>query len=225
MTRNLFASALFAGLAAGVLAALLQLTFVVPLLLEGELYETGTRTHFTATGVQSDAGTPPVFDQMSRHIGTVAMNLITYTGFALVLVAGFAFANRFGHVIDARQGALWGLMGFISLHLAPAFGLPPELPGTVGADLQPRQIWWSATALATAIGIALIAYRKGPVLVAAGIVLIALPHLIGAPQIDTYFGTAPPELASHFVTRSLGVAALSWIALGAMAGALWSRRT
>jgi hypothetical protein len=33
---------------------------------------------------------------------------------------------------------------------APAIGLPPELPGIEAAALQSRQLWWVATAVATA---------------------------------------------------------------------------
>ncbi len=48
MVQRLFAGGLFAGLSAGALAALLQLVFVVPLIHQGELYETGVLTHFAA---------------------------------------------------------------------------------------------------------------------------------------------------------------------------------
>ena len=48
MAKNLFVSAICAGIAAGLLASVLQFTFVIPLLLEGELYETGARVHFGA---------------------------------------------------------------------------------------------------------------------------------------------------------------------------------
>ena len=47
MVKNLFVSAICAGIAAGLLASVLQFTFVIPVLLEGELYETGARVHFT----------------------------------------------------------------------------------------------------------------------------------------------------------------------------------
>jgi predicted cobalt transporter CbtA len=37
MVKNLFVSAICAGIAAGLLASVLQFTFVIPVLLEGEL--------------------------------------------------------------------------------------------------------------------------------------------------------------------------------------------
>ncbi|MBL4811838.1 MAG: CbtA family protein [Rhodobacteraceae bacterium] len=224
MTKHLMTCALFAGLAAGALAVLLQLTFITPLLFEGELFETGARVHFANGVAESPAGAPPVWGEISRHLGTFGMNLISYTGFAFLLVAGFALAERSGHEVTARKGAIWGLAGFIAVNLAPAFGLPPELPGTIAAELGARQTWWVGCVLATIAGLAALGFGRSPVIIAAGMVLIALPQIIGAPHIGTYFGVAPPELASHFVTRSLGVAAMSWTLLGTIAGGLWANK-
>ena len=119
---------------------------------------------------------------------------------------------------------MWGLAGFIAVQLAPAFGLPPELPGTAAADRGARQIWWAGCVLATLLGIASMTYVRNAAGIAVGVLLIAAPHVIGAPHLDAYYGIAPPELASHFVTRSLGVAAASWVMLGSIAGALWARK-
>lgn len=225
MTRQIFASALFAGLAAGVLAALLQFAFVVPLLLEGELFETGARVHFAgADGVpQSVAGGVGLSAELGRHLGTLAMNLIAYTGFALVLVAGFALAQRAGHRVTPRSGLVWGLAGFVAVQLAPAAGLPPELPGTTAADLGLRQGWWALCVATTAAGLGLIAFGRGALALAGAVVLILLPHVVGAPHLDTYFGIAPPELSALFATRSLAVAAASWAVLGLVAATFWSR--
>lgn len=224
MTRHVFTSALFAGLAAGVLAAMLQFVFVIPFILEGELYETGARLHFAVDGsTQSAAGAPALGFDLNRHGLTVAMNLIAYSGFGLLMVAGFALAERFGHKVTTRQGLLWGLAGFVAVQLAPAAGLPPELPGTIGAEILPRQMWWTSTVAATIGGLAVLAYGRGPLLILCGVALLLVPHLIGAPHLDTYFGVAPPELAAHFVARSLAVGAASWALLGVIAAYFWSR--
>ncbi|MEE9427193.1 MAG: CbtA family protein [Paracoccaceae bacterium] len=229
MTKNLFTSALFAGLAAGLIAALLQFWLVIPLLLEGELYEIGLRAHFAVghdTPVQSPSGPAGTLTQdISRHAMTLGFNVIAFTAFALIMVAGMAFAQRFGHNITARTGAIWGLAGYTAMHLAPAVGLPPELPGTIAAEVELRQIWFLATVAATALGLGLIAFGKNPVLIIIGIAALAMPHIVGAPQLDTYFGIAPPELASLFVTRSLGVAAVGWVTLGTVAGYFWARHS
>ncbi|MEP2531097.1 CbtA family protein [Shimia sp.] len=220
MTKNLLSSAVFAGLIAGLIAALLQFVFVIPLLLEGELYESGTRVHFLVDGMtQSEKGTPGLGGEWSRHAMTVAFNVVTYTGYGLLLVAAMGFArDRTGLAVSAKNGLIWGLCGFIAVQLAPAAGLPPELPGTPAAELAPRQVWWIATILATAAGLALIAFGRGLPAHAAGLALILIPHLVGAPHLDTYFGIAPPELSAEFATISMGVAIVGWCLLGYFAG-------
>lgn len=225
MTKHLVSSAVFAGLAAGLCAAFLQFIFVTPLLLEGELFETGARMHFAAGGAapQSEAGNVSLAGEPMRHVLTLAMDLVTYTGFALLMVAGFAFAARRGIQLTPRRGLVWGLAGFLAIQLAPAVGLPPELPGTMAADLAARQIWWVATAVSTIGGLALIAFGgdlpKG--LVGAGLIL--LPQLVGAPHPVAHFGIAPPELSAQFATASLGVAAASWAILGLATAYFWTR--
>ncbi len=227
MTKNLFTSALFAGLAAGLVATLLQFWLLIPLLLEGELYEIGIRAHFAVghdTPVQSPAGPERIIElDLSRHLITVGFSVIAYTAFALIMVAFMALAERTGHRITPRVGIIWGLAGFLAMHLAPAIGLPPELPGTIAAEVELRQVWWLATVLLSATGLGLIAFGNTLILNFIGIIALALPHIIGAPMLDTYFGIAPPELSALFATRSLGVAAASWVTLGFVAAYFWSR--
>lgn len=225
MTQRLFASALFAGLAAGLVAALLQFVFVIPLLLEGELYETGMRVHFTDGSAESPAGAPALGWDLARHGLTVGMSVVSYTAYGLLLTAGIAMAAMRGHATSARRGLIWGIAGFLAVALAPAFGLPPELPGTIGAPIGARQTWWIATVALSVAGVALIAFARGGRVwpVAAGAVLLAVPHLIGAPTPERYFGVSAPELAALFTVRSLGVAAVAWAVLGAVAGYFWSR--
>lgn len=56
-----------------------------------------------------------------------------------------------------------------------------------------------------------------------GMVILLLPHIIGAPHLDTYFGIAPPELSAEFVTVSMGVAAVGWTLLGYFAAYFFER--
>lgn len=225
MTKHLVSSAIFAGLVAGLCAAVLQFLFVTPLLLEGELFETGARLHFAAAGSApySAASDVSLGEEPMRHALTVAMNLVTYTGFALLMVAGFALAERRGYGVTARAGLIWGLAGFLAVQLAPAVGLPPELPGTAAADLHGRQLWWVATVVASAAGLALIAFGGNRALGLLGAVLLLAPHVAGAPHLADYHGVAPPELSAQFVTASLGVAAASWTVLGLVTAWFWTR--
>ena len=223
--QRIFASALFAGLAVGLIAAALQFAFVIPLLLEGELYETGARVHFSATGsAQSDAGAPPYTAEHMRHLLTIAFNMINYTAFGLFMVAGYAWIEKRGGTVVVRDGILWGIAGFAIVMMAPAFGLPPELPGTIAPEVEPRQIWWIGTVLATLAGLVAIGFGKSLLMFALGVILILAPHVIGAPHLDTYFGIAPPELSAHFVTRTLGVGFVAWVLLGGLTAYFWNRQ-
>jgi len=227
MTRQIFASALFAGLAAGAGAFLLQYVFINPLIIEGELYETGVRAHFAASldaPVQSPAGLDVDTERdITRDIQSFGFALIVYTAFALLLVSGMALAEHFGRKVTPKQGIVWGLAAFAAIQLAPAFGLPPELPGTVGAELEMRQGWWLFCVGMTALGIGLIAFGPGLILPLLGIAAILAPHIVGAPHLDTYFGVAPPELSAQFATASLAVSAASWVTLGLLASLFMNR--
>jgi cobalt transporter subunit CbtA len=223
MIKNLLSSAVLAGVAAGLIAALLQFYFVIPHLLEGELYESGARIHFATDGsTQSDRLQPPLDRDFARHAMTAGFNIITYTCYGLILLAAMIFADGKGHKLTPRTGLIWGVAGFVAIQLAPGIGQPPVLPGAIGAELGPRQLWWALTILATATALALIAFARGP-LALISIPLLLAPHVIGAPYLDTYFGVAPPELAARFATLSLGTALAGWSSLGLLCAYFWCK--
>ncbi len=239
MFRKIFGSALLAGLIAGVVASALQHAFVVPVLVEAEAYETGDIVHFggvspadaahdhgdmAAAHAHSHADAASAGFDWERFAFTTLATIVTFSGFGLMLVAGFALAERVGVAPRASVvGVLWGLAGFAAVQLAPAMGLAPELPGSAAAEMGARQTWWLGTILATAIGLALAALSRSPAIALAGIALIAAPHVIGAPHPDAFAGVAPPELSSLFAARSLGVGAIAWAVLGGLAGMFWTR--
>lgn len=232
MIHRMLAGGLVAGFAAGLLAALLHFAFLQKIILLAEEYERGAVVHFAGGGEAShgaehdhDTGhAAPSGDGggLSRNALTVLFTGLTYASYGLVLVAGFALAEHFGHRIDAREGMLWGLGAFMAVQLAPAMGLPPELPGTISADLTDRQIWYFGTVLATGLGLALIASSRGVMAAFLGGALIAGPHVIGAPHLEVFYGVAPPELAAEFAARALGVGFVTWAALGWLAGRFWT---
>lgn len=239
MAKRLFTSALFAGLTAGLIAALLQFFLMEPLILQAEMYESGEVVHFAGVpGISDDhhagdqtaqdhahsAKTTGTEDGLTTRFGLAFFtDFIVFVGWGLMMVAGFALAEIYGRRVSVTAGLLWGGAGFVAVQLAPGVGLPPELPGTPAADLQARQIWWIATALLSAGAMALFAYGQSVGFVLLGSALLVLPHLIGAPHLDTFSGLAPPELASEFVARSFAVSMAAWITLGLAAGYFWNR--
>lgn len=240
--KHLLSSALIAGFAAGLLCALLQYLLVEPQILLAERYESGELSYFQAAASDTstahdhaateaipaahdhDHGDAAPMSDLTRHAYTVLFAALTYAGYGLILVAGINVAEHFGHRISRPEALLWGLAGFLCFQMMPALGLEPELPGTPAADLDARQYWWALTAVATAVGLALIFYGKGVAPKAVGVIALILPHLIGAPKLDGFGGVVPPELASAFTARSLGVGLITWLVLGGVAQALWRGR-
>lgn len=241
--RRLFTAALVAGVLSGTAASVVQQVTTVPLILEAEKYEVVTppaapvaaapaavaatepsdhaHHHAAAPVREIGEGVPTTAEEAFQRLWTtVVANLLAGVGYAL-LIGGVMLL--IGERVDARRGLLWGLGGFVAFSLAPAYGLPPELPGMAGADLEARQLWWFAAAICAAGGLLAVAFSRNRLILAGGVLLAALPHLVGAPHAESAAGAVPPELAARFVASSLGTAALFWAALGAICGTMMSR--
>ena len=119
-----------------------------------------------------------------------------------------------GRQVTWREGLLWGLAGFVVFTAAPGLGLPPELPGMPVAPLTARQTWWIATAAATAGGLCLLAFRAAAWAAILGLVLIALPHLIGAPLAPEHHSEVPAALSHRFIVVVTLTSLLFWALLG-----------
>jgi cobalt transporter subunit CbtA len=154
-------------------------------------------------------------DGFERTAFTLAANVLTGIGFALLLIAVSELA---GGIVDWRQGVFWGLAAFTVFTLAPGLGLPPELPAMPAAELGPRQIWWVATALSTAGGIALLVYGQSVFAVVAAVALIAAPHIVGAPQPASHASPIPENLHHSFVVAVVLTTMVFWVLLGGLTG-------
>ena len=222
MFKNIFVSAVVCGAIAGVLATAMQMLLVTPLLMEAELFETGQSTHFIIDGSpESPMKHVNIWEDPSRHLMTLFFNLVTFTGFGFILIAAMAFFEKRGFSLSKAEGIVAGVSGFIVFQLAPSVGLPPELPGTISVAVGLKQAWWIITILSTTVGILLLFLGKYKVVSGAGIIFIIIPHLIGHPKLETYFGVAPPELAAEFASRALAVSLVTWIILGVISSQFW----
>ncbi|HMM64013.1 MAG TPA: CbtA family protein [Mesorhizobium sp.] len=243
--RNVVFVAAVAGLVAGIALAVMQAYATVPLILKAEVYEqaggghqhdhaatessgageavsgAATSEEAAAPAEEEDEGWEPA-DGFERFAYTVLSNVVTGIGFALILVAASELAGGIG---NWRQGVFWGLAGFSVFTLAPGLGLPPELPAMPAADLAARQVWWVATVLATAAGLALIAFRKSLPLTLLAVALIVAPHIVGAPQPDSFETPIPEGLHHQFVVAVTVTNLLFWLVLGAAAGVARGRVT
>ncbi|QLL16034.1 CbtA family protein [Pseudomonas chlororaphis] len=229
MIKRIAQTAGFTGLLAALLLTLLQSFWVAPLILEAETYEKApaaqheeAHEHAAGTAAHShDAEAWEPEDGWQRVLSTTGGNLVVAVGFALMLAGLYTLRapNR------TSQGLLWGLAGYATFCLAPTLGLPPELPGTAAADLAQRQIWWVGTAASTAVGIALIVFARHWLLKVLGMAILAVPHLIGAPQPQVHSMLAPPALEAQFKIASQLTNAAFWLALGLISAWLFRRKS
>ncbi len=221
MFSRILTSGLFAGAAAGLITALLQLYFVQPVLLHAELYEGGELVHFGADPVTAHPDLPGLFAEPVRDGLSIVFTMLTYTGYALVMAALMSVAERQGHEISARTGLLWGLAGFITFHFAPGLSLAPEVPGVAAADVGARQIWWTITVAAAGVAMWLIAFGGNLVSYLIAALLLMAPHIIGAPEPESFSGPVPTEIGALFAARAFGVGMAAWVLLGSFAGYFW----
>jgi len=237
MIRNLFAAALLAALCAGLITAAIQHFRVTPLILHAETFE-GEGGHSHGTEAVADhehaAGTPEHShdavatteagpeewapqDGFERTAYTTLATVLAAAGFALVMGAVSMFA---GVPITFANGFLWGMAGFVTFSLAPAYGLAPELPGMPAANLGARQVWWVGTALATGAACLLLAKTRAGWAFAVAIALVAIPHIIGAPAAPEEPSAVPAHLATEFAAITLGTSLVFWLVLGTVFGKL-----
>lgn len=217
--------ALLAGISAGLVGWGLHMLGTTPLILEAEVYETAAEpaaAELATDGrdAQHDAEAWAPGDGWERNAYSLGAQLVTGVGFAFLLTAAIVL---FGKGADWRRGLLWGLAGFACFTLAPAIGLPPELPGTEAAPLVERQLWWIGTVISTAGGLFAAARLRSVYGYAVAVALIAAPHLIGAPQPETPGGLAPEALEHKFIAVAIATSLVFWLVLGALTGAFFKR--
>jgi cobalt transporter subunit CbtA len=117
----------------------------------------------------------------------------------------------------------WGLAGFAVFTLAPGLGLPPELPGVPSAPLLSRQIWWVLAAATTAGGLGLVFLRRSVPASIAGLILIVLPHIIGAPELEHVETNVPSSLSHQFVVAVTLTSLIFWFLLGGLTSVIFAR--
>ena len=208
-------AALLAGMLAGLIMSGIQYARLTPLIVAAEKFEKPE-----AACVENMPGMKVcddnAFDKIAETINRTGLtSIVAGAGFALLL-AGISLIS--GLPITPQNGLIWGICGFLAVSLAPAAGLPPELPGMPIADLNARQIWWVFTVIATGLGIWLIATKPFPWAALVAIAVIALPHLFGAPQAASHESDVPAALAATFAANSLSANAIMWALIGVFLG-------
>ena len=226
--RSIVFSAAVAGLVVGTAVTVAQQFGTVPLIQKAEIDEHAAQARVTAgtAAVHQHAGHDHGVAAwepragLERNSFTAAANILTAIGFALMLSGIYALRGR---PVTWHEGLLWGLGGFIVFTVAPGLGLPPGLPGTAAASLEARQIWWVATAAATAAGLGLLVFRRTAWAAILGLCLIALPHLIGAPKLPEVHADVSEALAHQFIVAVTLTSLLFWVLLGSLTSIAYGR--
>jgi cobalt transporter subunit CbtA len=173
--------------------------------------------------VEHESETWEPHDGFERNAYTAAANVLTAIGFALILAA--IFALRSGNTdkqLSWHEGLAWGFAGFAVFTVAPGLGLPPELPGVPAAPLLSRQIWWVLAAMATAGGLSVIFFRRSVPASIAGLILIVLPHVIGAPELEHFDTNVPISLSHQFVVAVTVTSLVFWFLLGGVTSTIFA---
>jgi len=248
--RSIVFASVISGFIVGLVVTLVQQFGTVPLILKAEVFERAAQTHQHDAPVAAQpaaaghdhathdhgdhdhgagdhehgAAAWEPRDGFERNAYTAAANILTAIGFALLLAGFFAVrTGATGMSVSWHEGLLWGLAGFAVFTLAPGLGLPPELPGVPAAPLLSRQIWWLAAVLATAGGLAMIAFRRSVPAAMSGVILLTLPHLIGAPELANVETNVPSSLTHQFVTAVTVTSLVFWTLLGGLTSAVFAR--
>jgi len=183
-------SAILVGLVSGVLLSSLQIASLNPIIFAAEAYEIDAGETLADKGGDGhsdhghdhDSWVPA--DGLERTAYTFLANILLSTGFAAMMLAlmNLSWMAR-KRSISWSQGSLWGLAGFVAMFLAPALGLPPEIPGVTAAPVEHRQIWWLLTALSVAIGLGIFAFTAVRIK-ALRLLFLVVPYVVGAPHVD-----------------------------------------
>ncbi len=215
--RNLVLCAFFVAIVAGLFFSAYQAAFITPIIINSEVYEISE----PAVSSQVEVWAPE--DGLERHSWSFATNFLLCFAYALILLSTMTAKTS----VNAVKGLFWGGAAYLSIFVAPALGLPPEIPGMEAAYLEGRQTWWVLTVILTVFSLWLIAFQS-PLNKGIGVILILIPHLIGAPQPENHgFVNTDPKavealisLWHDFILQTCMANALLWLVIGGLSGYL-----
>jgi cobalt transporter subunit CbtA len=216
--RTLVLSAFAIAIIAGAILSAYQAFFITPIIVGSEVYEVAEPVthHQTEEG---EAWAPE--DGVERHSWNFASNFLLCFAYALILLSAMSIKTS----VNIIKGIFWGGAAYLTVFVAPAIGLPPEIPGMEAAQLEGRQAWWLLTVILTAISLWLIAFQKN-VYKVVGVILLIIPHILGAPQPELHgFANTDPAAVEaltglwyDFILQTSIANALLWVIIGALSG-------
>ncbi|WP_198243666.1 CbtA family protein [methane-oxidizing endosymbiont of Gigantopelta aegis] len=218
--KNIVLAAFITAIVASIAYSAYQEVAVTPIILAAEEFEVPE-----VTGSETEETWSPE-NGLERRLFTFSADFLTAFSFSLMLISAMATQRK----LTLLQGLGWGIAGYLCFFVAPALGLPPEIPGIETSSLVGRQLWWLIAVIFTAAGLWLVVFAKIP-LKTVGIVILIAPHLLGAPNPETHaFANPDPvavaqltELWHQFILQTSIANALLWLIIGEI-GAVFTRK-
>ncbi len=236
LLNRLIWTALVAALLVGSAQTALQRWQALPILLAAEAFEDQKLVPQSGKTQAHEHGAAAEWapaDGLERQAWTWVANVLHGFSMALLLCAAMCLWvwRRGDSARPMRLGLAVAAAGWLSLHLWPSLGLPAEIPGMDVARLGARQGWWVLAEASAALACATAAFGRRPWRWFAAIAWLALPYLVGAPQLDAdpLAGLGPVAqsqlraLASQFVWVTTWISVTLWLSLGVTCGWLFQR--
>jgi cobalt transporter subunit CbtA len=215
MFKNLLLVGLLAGVLSGSLLTLLQAFTVIPVIHQAEQYEDllpVSQGEEDAHGHIDGEGKDWKPNEGWERLGfTWLANVAIGSGFGLMM-AGLMSLHR---PKTWGQAILFGLAGYYVFFLAPAFLLPPELPGSDSPHLEARQAIWILTVAVSLIGIALSSFTTNPWLSLLGLVGLVAPFMLFGQQDVHSLAPVPLDLIERFTWLTFLTNAIHWLTVSA----------
>jgi len=223
MLTRIVMSALLAGLVAGVVSFATGMWKTSPIIVHAEVFEQQASMAETSSASEAKADEGEHWapeNGFERSLWTFIAGVVTTTGFAFMLVGAMVLSGR---NVGLKEGVIWGLCAFAAIFAWPSLGLAPEPPGLVAADLGARQLWWLFTVVSALTALVLLLLKDGALWKVAGLLLLAIPYVIGAPRVEVSAGNVPAEIASEFAAASLVLTAVTFLVLGGASGFFYEK--
>lgn len=248
--KRLIWAALAAAVVVGSVQTGVQRWQAAPLILAAEVYETqkvealqppeALAAHVHDEGVapahEHEHGTAKEWEPENgaERIGwTWVANLLHAFSMALLVFAVMGvWLYKRGAALASLPLAAWvAAAGWLSFSFWPSLGLHAEVPGMEAAPLHARQIWWVLAVGCAVLACAVLGFARGPWRWALAAVLLALPFVVGAPQLqgDALAGygaeahAALAQLGTQFIWATTWVALSFWITMGLACGVAFQR--
>ena len=224
---RVFYYSLLAGIVAGIILTAVQRLQVVPIIFGAEAFESASIDVASAGDDGHDHAHWGPEDGFERTAFTALSNALTAIGFALVMLSAMLVTQIWSGErllrFTWKRAVGWSLAGYAVFWLAPALGLPPEIPLQNAAELQDRQVWWVICVVCAIVGVGGLAFAPAPWRWIAPLIIV-VTYLIGAPHPEgPMFLDQSPEaakaleaLAGQFVYATAIANAVFWVTLGSL---------